>query len=240
MRLIVSASYNTAKSARPSAAAFPRLLRESPPICRPVGRPPVSSVARAGRKVCYANSGLGAVAQSGSAPRSHRGGQGFKSPQLHPGLPTELPVSYRQNCIGDRFLLCLKGLTSALAAVRAGFTGREQPVCSVPAASGVAAARAGDDGRGGGGCCGLSAVWEVVAQAGVASPCAPGDAGLVAGGEGPPGADLGMLAAIRSSAVKMDWAAMPRTRRRAGWARASWAGSLTRPLRPSMVLRKVA
>jgi hypothetical protein len=26
----------------------------------------------------------GAVAQSGSAPRSHRGGQGFKSPQLHP------------------------------------------------------------------------------------------------------------------------------------------------------------
>src|SRR3981081_2024218 len=28
--------------------------------------------------------GLGAVAQSGSAPRSHRGGQGFKSPQLHP------------------------------------------------------------------------------------------------------------------------------------------------------------
>src|SRR5215469_3615741 len=25
----------------------------------------------------------GAVAQSGSAPRSHRGGQGFKSPQLH-------------------------------------------------------------------------------------------------------------------------------------------------------------
>src|SRR5258707_8731765 len=30
--------------------------------------------------------GLGAVAQSGSAPRSHRGGQGFKSPQLHPKL----------------------------------------------------------------------------------------------------------------------------------------------------------
>src|SRR5205814_3197329 len=25
----------------------------------------------------------GAVAQTGSAPRSHRGGQGFKSPQLH-------------------------------------------------------------------------------------------------------------------------------------------------------------
>jgi hypothetical protein len=30
---------------------------------------------------------LGAVAQSGSAPRSHRGGQGFKSPQLHPSFP---------------------------------------------------------------------------------------------------------------------------------------------------------
>jgi hypothetical protein len=29
----------------------------------------------------------GAVAQSGSAPRSHRGGQGFKSPQLHPETP---------------------------------------------------------------------------------------------------------------------------------------------------------
>src|ERR1700722_8400430 len=31
---------------------------------------------------------LGAVAQSGSAPRSHRGGQGFKSPQLHPEVFT--------------------------------------------------------------------------------------------------------------------------------------------------------
>ena len=50
--------------------------------------------------------------------------------------------------------------------------------------------RAGGDGRGGGGCCGLSAVWEVVAQAGAASPCPAGDAGLVAGGEGPPGAGL--------------------------------------------------
>ncbi len=40
--------------------------------------------ARGGLDVCYAGSGLGAVAQSGSAPRSHRGGQGFESPQLHP------------------------------------------------------------------------------------------------------------------------------------------------------------
>ena len=42
---------------------------------------------------------------------------------------------------------------------------------------------------------------------------------------------LRMLAAMSSKAVKMDWAAMPRTRRRAGWARASWAGSLMSPLR---------
>src|SRR5712691_8864975 len=36
----------------------------------------------------------------------------------------------------------------------------------------------------------LSAVWVVVAEACAASPCPAGDAGLVAGGEGPPGADL--------------------------------------------------
>ena len=36
-------------------------------------------------------SGLGAVAQSGSAPRSHRGGQGFESPQLHPARPPLRP-----------------------------------------------------------------------------------------------------------------------------------------------------
>src|SRR5215831_9690568 len=34
---------------------------------------------------------LGAVAQSGSAPRSHRGGQGFKSPQLHQVTAGQLP-----------------------------------------------------------------------------------------------------------------------------------------------------
>jgi hypothetical protein len=40
--------------------------------------------------------GLGAVAQSGSAPRSHRGGQGFKSPQLHPEIFTfDLALSSR-------------------------------------------------------------------------------------------------------------------------------------------------
>ena len=36
---------------------------------------------------------LGAVAQSGSAPRSHRGGQGFKSPQLHRVLAGQTPCS---------------------------------------------------------------------------------------------------------------------------------------------------
>jgi hypothetical protein len=36
---------------------------------------------------------LGAVAQSGSAPRSHRGGQGFKSPQLHRVLAGQRPIS---------------------------------------------------------------------------------------------------------------------------------------------------
>ena len=38
----------------------------------------------------------GAVAQSGSAPRSQRGGQGFKSPQLHSsfvdGLAAATPI----------------------------------------------------------------------------------------------------------------------------------------------------
>ena len=54
---------------------------------------------------------------------------GIKSPLGHSGLPTELPVSYRQNCFGDRFLLCLQGLMSALAAVRglASSSGRLSP-----------------------------------------------------------------------------------------------------------------
>src|SRR5271165_6845299 len=69
-------------------------------------------------------------------------------------------------------------------------TGFWQPDCGFPAASGVAAAGLVVLVGGGGGCCGLSAVWEVVAQAGAASACPAGDAGLVAGGEGPPGADL--------------------------------------------------
>jgi hypothetical protein len=54
-------------------------------------------------------------------------GWGFESPLGHSGLPTELPVSYRQNCFGDRFLLCLEGLTLVLAAARGLFTGQPQP-----------------------------------------------------------------------------------------------------------------
>ena len=64
----------------------------------------------------------------------------FKSPLGHPGLPTELPVSYRQNWFGDRFLLCLRGLTLPVAAVRGLFTGREQLVWGVLVVLGVAAA----------------------------------------------------------------------------------------------------
>ena len=64
-------------------------------------------MARAGSKVCYANSGLGAVAQSGSAPRSHRGGQGFKSPQLHPDFRRSAVIaadlSYASHPHGVRF-----------------------------------------------------------------------------------------------------------------------------------------
>ena len=41
---------------------------------------------------------------------------GFKSPILRCGLPTELPVSCRQNCAGDCFGLCLQCRTLAVAA----------------------------------------------------------------------------------------------------------------------------
>ena len=57
-------------------------------------------------------------------------------------------------------------------------------VCSVAAPGWVVLV------SGGGGCCGLSAVGEVVAQAGAAPSCPVGDAGLAGGGECPPGADL--------------------------------------------------
>src|SRR6266700_3574405 len=49
---------------------------------------------------------LGAVAQSGSAPRSHRGGQGFESPQLHKfsqvrGLPQAADRTFKIVCHSD-------------------------------------------------------------------------------------------------------------------------------------------
>src|SRR5215469_14905969 len=56
---------------------------ERPELPGPVG----DRLARAASGICYADCRSGAVAQSGSAPRSHRGGQGFKSPQLHMSFP---------------------------------------------------------------------------------------------------------------------------------------------------------
>ena len=42
---------------------------------------------------------------------------GFESLEEQSGLPTELPVSYRQNCAGDRFGLCRRGLAPGGGAV---------------------------------------------------------------------------------------------------------------------------
>src|ERR1035441_2205733 len=158
---------------------------------------------------------LGAVAQSGSAPRSHRGGQGFESPQLHLGSSTELPVSYRQNCGGDLIFSMTSGSDTGagrcpawpgvaaglLRVLRAGL--RRGLECRF--------AGLGGGGAGGGGRPGVVGAWA-------------------GGGRARQARILRMLAAISSRAVKTDWAAMPRTRRRAGWARASWAGALVRPL----------
>ena len=63
------------------------------------------------------------------------------------GLPTELPVSYRQNWFGDRFLLCLQGLTSALAAVQGLFQGAGSRLGVFWRVCGVAAARLGGAGQ---------------------------------------------------------------------------------------------
>ena len=78
-----------------------RRRRYSPAECRP-GRP----------LSCYL--GLVIDHRFGDVPLEWV----FKSPLGHDGLPTELAVSYRQNCGGDRFLLWPRGLTLALAAVR--------------------------------------------------------------------------------------------------------------------------
>src|SRR5580658_3685528 len=75
----------------------------------------------------------------------------------------------------------------ALAAVRDLLPGSGSWIAVFWRVCGMAAARLGGAG---GGCCGVLAVWVVVAEAGPAPACPAGDAGLVAGGEGPPGADL--------------------------------------------------
>ena len=114
---------------------------------------------------------------------------GFKSPSDTQG--------YRQNCRchTDRtvavtcFLVWRRALTPALVAVRPGREWRRACCGCCGLAWGVADLP-GCWYRGGGGCLCVSAVGEVVAQAGPAPPCPAGDAGLVAGGEGPPGADL--------------------------------------------------
>jgi hypothetical protein len=61
------------------------------------------------------------------------------SPLGRLGLPTELPVSCRQNCFGGRFWVCLRGLTLVLTAVRALFTGAGWRVAALWRVWGVAA-----------------------------------------------------------------------------------------------------
>jgi hypothetical protein len=111
--------------------------RGAGPACRLLPRVPAHAVVDGlglrgqGPPFATLAAGPGAVAQSGSAPRSHRGGQGFESPQLHLGLPTELPVSYRQNCDGDLVLIVaawsdssvLCGCEPGLPLLRAGWLG---------------------------------------------------------------------------------------------------------------------
>ena len=153
-------------------------------------------------------------------------GREFESLWRYPGLPTELPVWYRQNCFGDLFLSIARGSDSG-SGRRAGlFTGCWQPGRGVLAAWGVAAA--------------WLVIWSVVAVG--AAGCQPSGRWLRrlvrrrrARRAGPAWSlpvrarqarILRMLAAMSSSAVNREQAAMPRTRRRPGWARAWWAGSL--------------
>ena len=58
----------------------------------------------------------GAVAQSGSAPRSHRGGQGFKSPQLHPEAAGQAP----SGSIDEASMVTMAHLDQLTAIARAG------------------------------------------------------------------------------------------------------------------------
>ncbi len=68
---------------------------------------------------------------------------GFESFYVPEGLPTELSVLYRQNCFGDRFLLCLWGLTSALGTVRGLLPGLHSQIVAFRCVCGVAAAGLG-------------------------------------------------------------------------------------------------
>ena len=69
--------------------AAPRRQRLIEPVAPgPPGAAPVAAPERRDGKLSVE----GAVAQSGSAPRSHRGGQGFNSPQLHTFTVTAEPA----------------------------------------------------------------------------------------------------------------------------------------------------
>ena len=67
-------------------------------------------------------------------------GWGFESLRARHGLSTELPVSYRQNCIGDRFFIVPAGSDIGSGWGAGLFTGRGERFCSVLAVLGVAGA----------------------------------------------------------------------------------------------------
>ena len=73
-----------ARPARPSAQREQRQAHDAVLDDPGEQRPEVVERGRAPPPAGSVCGDLGAVAQSGSAPRSHRGGQGFESPQLHP------------------------------------------------------------------------------------------------------------------------------------------------------------
>ena len=105
------------------------------------------------------------------------------------GSPTELPVLYRQNSGGGLFFVMAPG--SDTGRLLGGLAGKRWRRC--PGVAGWAGAWLiwrGEDDEGDRWCWWLSAVGEVVAQAGPAPSCALGDAGFIAGGQVAPGADL--------------------------------------------------
>ena len=145
----------------------------------------------------------------------------------HQGLPTELPVLCRQNCVGDLFLSMARGSDVGSDGRAVLFAGVLAVLLSWrrPAGRGCPAwvSLIG----GGAGCC-ARVSRRGGSRAGWSGAVVPGGRwrSLSRGVRARQARILRMLAAISSSAVKTDWAAMPRTRRRAGWARAWWAVSL--------------